>query len=46
MKHFIIFSLITLSLISCDPTSKSIDGKDVLIDPTTELYTFKETGEK
>lgn len=45
MKHFTIFTLITLFLISCDPTNKSIDGKDVIIDPTTELYTFKESGE-
>jgi antitoxin component YwqK of YwqJK toxin-antitoxin module len=46
MKNFIILSLITLSLIGCDPSSKSIDGKDILVDPTTELYTFKESGEK
>ncbi len=46
MKRFTILSLLTLFLLSCDSTSKSIDSKNVMIDPTTELYTFKESGEK
>lgn len=46
MKQLAIFVLASLLIVSCDPTSKTIDGKDVLVDEETEIYTFRETGEK